>query len=295
MIVCIFSFNRGRFLDNCLQSIEQCLPQAEILVFDDESDDADTLAVLARARQHHTVVLPRQKGDIKHGGLYHNMQQALERLRDQSLVCFLQDDTQVVRPVFERELTLWQSLFDEDPQLGFIQPCFLRGRERHRRPYAPDREPDSPLLYRDDRGQSAGRHYSDLLITRPARLLERGWHFEQSEPANDRQARALFGPMPYLRSPFAMWLPSVPAYRGKQKTWALKRAEVKMRCGFYPFRLWSEGKSEAFLNRAPERLPVAEDFLTCVDRTPPAPWAYNPLTGQRWLKHLNNLELWWRR
>ncbi len=234
MIFCIFSFNRGPFLDNCVRSIEQCRPDAEIMVFDDDSEDAQTLSVLDQIREKHRVITPQKAGTTKHGGLYDNMQRAIEMLKDDSsLVCFLQDDTQVVRPILDEELQLLNRLFSENPSLGFVQPCFLRASAKSRRPFQVPEEGKTELLYRENRGQSAGLHYSDLLITSPARLLERGWTFSASEPQNDRQAKALFGPMPYLYSPFAMWLPNVPAYRGKKKTWALKYAESAMR-----LRLW---------------------------------------------------------
>lgn len=291
MIFCIFSFNRGPFLRNCVRSIERCRPDARILVFDDDSSDAETLAVLKEIEKAHRVVTPDKAGSTKHGGLYDNMQSAIEILRDEPLVCFLQDDTQVVRPILDREIDSLRRLFTETPALGFIQPCFLRASAKTRRPFKPTDDQSTELLYRENRGQSAGVHYSDLLITSPARLLKSGWQFQSSEPDNDRQASRLFGPMPYLYSPFAMWLPNVPAYRGKRKTWALKRAEAKIQCGFYPYRIWSEQQSEAFLNRPAGELPIAEDYLACDAEAPPTPWRYTPLSGQRWLKHLNSIEL----
>ncbi|WP_347330616.1 glycosyltransferase family A protein [Marinimicrobium locisalis] len=296
MIFCIFSFNRGPFLDNCVRSIEQCLPGAEIIVFDDDSDDAQTLSVLENIRATHTVVTPEKAGSTKHGGLYANMQSAIERLKDaSSLVCFLQDDTQVVRPILEEELQFLDRLFSENPSLGFVQPCFLRASAKSRRPFQVPEQGKTELLYRENRGQSAGLHYSDLLITSPARLLQRQWTFRTSEPENDRQAKAMFGPMPYLYSPFAMWLPNVPAYRGKKKTWALKYAEEKMQCGYYPFELWSTEQSEQFIARPEDQLPIAEDYLTCNGHTPPKPWRYTPLSGQRWLKRLNSIEVFFHR
>src|SRR5690606_21926670 len=50
MLFCIFSFNRGRFLQNCVDSIEQCAPGARIVVFDDSSYDEATKEVLEQLR-----------------------------------------------------------------------------------------------------------------------------------------------------------------------------------------------------------------------------------------------------
>lgn len=291
MIFCVFSFNRGAFLNNCVRSIEQCKPDAEIVVFDDNSDDPETLSTLEEIANTHRVVIPEQLGSTKHGGLYDNMQSAIELLKDKELVCFLQDDTQIVRPILEGELRRLKARFSENPNVGFVQPCFLRSPSKGRSPLQMHNDGDTSLLYREDQGQSAGVHYSDLLITSPSRLLERRWVFESSEPKNEKQAKALFGYMPYLYSPFAMWLPNVPAYRGKTKTWALKYAEKKEQCGYYPFEIWSSEQSKQFIARPEQRLPIAEDYLSCVGQTPPRPWKYNPLSGSRWLKKLNSIEV----
>lgn len=288
---CIFSFNRGRFLRNCVESIRACIPGAEIVIFDDNSDDPETLAYLQLAAEVCRIVGPREVGTIKHGGLYHNMNAALELLGDRPLLCFLQDDTQMVRPVSNSELTGLVELFESQPGLGFVHPCFIRGVDLKRRPVIPLSGPAPGFFYRKDTGQSAGIHYSDLVIFKPGRLIDAGWHFKQSEPANDTQAKALFGMMAYMWLPVAMWLPEVPAYRGKKKTLGLRLAEKKKRVGFYPFRILSDQEAQLGSCQTPPRLPVAEEFLDCIPDSPDKPWTYNPLTGLRLFKQLNNLEV----
>ena len=125
---CIFSYNRGRFLRNCVDSIRACAPNGTtISIFDDDSDDPETLQYLAEAESHCEILKPQDKGTIKHGGLYLNMQLALEHYADAQLICFLQDDTQVVRPISEEEVNGWHALFSKDSNVGFVHPCFIRG------------------------------------------------------------------------------------------------------------------------------------------------------------------------
>lgn len=287
----IFSFNRSRFLRNCVDSIRVCAPDSEIIIFDDDSDDPETLRYLEEAAAFCEIIKPREVGQIKHGGLYLNMQMALEHLASRPLLCFLQDDTQLIRPLRQEDIAGLERLFNDHKELGFIHPCFIRGVDLLKRPVAALRGPTERTFYRQDMGQSAGVHYSDLLITVPARLLGRGWKFFQSEPENDRQAKRLFGPMLYLYDPFAMWLPEVPAYRGKKKTWALKLAEAKKGCGFFPFEIWSRDQSKQFVNRKNPSPPIAEDWLICRPQPRTRPWTYNPLTGLGWLKKLNSAEV----
>lgn len=291
MTFCVFSYNRGRFLKNCVESVKRCVPEAEIVIFDDNSTDPETRDYLARAASFSRVMGPEKEGEIKHGGLYHNMNSALQLCHDRSLVCFLQDDTQVVRPVSGSELRQVARLFESHPELGFLHPCFIRGIDLKKRPVTPLKGPETSLFYRQDSGQSSGTHYSDLVIFQPRRLIDYGWHFQQSEPDNNRQARELFSMMAYMWLPFAMWLPEVPAYRGKHKTLGLKLAERKKRVGFFPFRLWTEEDVVDARENAASQLPVAEDCLSCVPQDPPKPWTYNPLTGLRFYKQLNNIEV----
>lgn len=288
---CIFSYNRGEFLRNCVDSVKKCMPRADIIIFDDDSTDAETRKYLAQASAFCRVVGPEKEGIIKHGGLYHNMNTALRLCADKPLVCFLQDDTQVVRPVSDEELARMAGLFSAHESLGFIHPCFIRGVVLRKQRVVALEGPAPSFFYRQETGQSAGIHYSDLVVFNPGRLLAADWEFRQSEPDNDRQAKELFGMMAFIWLPFAMWLPEVPAYRGKQKTMGLKLAERKKRVGFYPFRIWSPEEVSIARVRAGNSVPIAEEWLECKPHSPPKPWTYNPLTGLRFYKQLNNVEV----
>ena len=290
MIFCVFSFNRGRFLRNCIESIENCASDSKIIVFDDHSDDPETIEILQGIKTSHTLVQPGHSSQHHLGGLYGNMQSALEYCRNEDLVCFLQDDTQLVRPLTEHTITDINEAFDRLPRLGFLHPCFIKGINIKRgAQYLYDS--DSKHYYRAPTERSAGRFFSALLIMKPDRLLQSGWRFESSEPKNNRQAEKLFQPMGYLFSPFAMWLPEAPAYRGKRKTLGLKLAEKKRGCGYFPFKQMTAQRVEALHERPSNELPCAEDFLECIPESPKKPWAYNPLTDTGWMKTLNQLEI----
>lgn len=295
LTICIFSYNRGRFLKNCVDSITACIPDADIVIFDDHSNDPETVEYLQNASASFEVVGPREAGKIKHGGLYHNMNTALELLSDRSMLCFLQDDTQVVRPVSPTELDAIRVAFNKNPALGFIHPCFIRGIDLTKRKVVPVTGPTPEFFFRQDTGQSAGIHYSDLIVFDPSRLVNAGWTFFQSEPANNQQAKTLFGMMAYMWRPFAMWLPEVPAYRGKNKTLGLRLAERKKQVGFYPFSLLEIDDVESLPESGSGKLPIAEEYLQCHPHSPREPWTYNPLTGLRFFKQLNNLEVAFRR
>jgi glycosyltransferase involved in cell wall biosynthesis len=291
LLFCVFSYNRGKFLENCVTSIEGCVPEAEIAVFDDDSNDEYTCEVLRTLSGRMDVIQPGNRSSHKLGGLYGNMQSALEHARDRKLVCFIQDDMQVVRPLNNEEIVGLDRVFDDNPEVAFLHPCFLKGLNRERDEATLAYDSALQAFRRRSTGQSAGQYFSAILITRPSRLLEKQWHFRSSEPANDRQARDYFQTIGHLFTPFAMWLPEVPAYRGKRKTLALKIAERWRGCGFFPYEILSESDVASLQERPTEVLPFAEDFLVCVNPNLEKPWGYYPMQGSRFLKKLNSLEL----
>jgi len=295
MLFCVFSFNRGQFLENCVRSIEQCTAQARIVVFDDNSADATTLTALDRIATRHRVTRSGPASKHRLGGLYGNMQTALELHHAEDLLCFLQDDMQVVRSVTSSDIDDVERSFRQDQDLAFIQPCFLKGCNRARDAASLSFDAKRALYFRSDTGQRAGRHFSAVSIMKPSRLRARDWKFERSEPLNDAQAERLFGRLGHMFAPFAMYLPEVPAYRGQRKTWALRYAEHHRRCGFHPFKALTGPQADALLSRSPDVLPVAEDFLECASTAPASPWRYHPLQGSRTLRRLNDLELMLRR
>ena len=295
LVFWIFSYNRGEFLQNCVASIEHCAPDCAIRIFDDNSGDKDTRAVLARLKEKYPVHSPQPQtvGGNKHGGLYANMQAAYELSDASDLVCFLQDDTQLVRPITPAEIARLENYCSTQGP-GFIQAAFIRGCNR-RKDQARTRFDAVRQVYFVDRlSSSAGAYYSDICIFHTQQMRNCGWNFVPRESGNESAARAQLQQMAYWRDPFLAWLPYVPAFRGKQQTWALRWAQKRRRCGFYPIKIMDEEETRNFLARDPARIPYAEDFLRA-DESLPKPWIYYPLQGKSWLKHLNSLEIKLRR
>lgn len=295
MIFCIFSFNRGEFLDNCVRSVEQCVTSAEILIFDDCSDDARTLKILSKIGEDHTLIPVQKNSGSKHGGLYNNMQMALRICSNERIVCFLQDDMQIVRSIGPSEIDGYKEYFQKHPRAGFLQPCFLKGAARQSNEQSLYYDEAAGVYQHDATEQSAGIYYSDIFVAVPQRLQDSNWVFKNSEPRNERQAKQYFDRLGHMFAPFAMWLPGAPAYRGKRKTLALKIAEKRGRCGFNPYNIMTDDEVNRLKNRSPKILPFAEDFLTCSEANLPTPWSFYPLQGYRWLKKLNSYELFLRR
>lgn len=287
----IFGFNRGHFLAHCVESIERCAPHCPVTIFDDDSDDPQTRQVLEKLAARYRIVRPsREPGsNSKHGGLYANMEAALSLLDDDSLMCSLQDDMQLVRPLREREIESIAALINDKPGRGFLHHAFMKGAERQNTLINYDKT--DGVYYAERPGSSAGQYYSDIFIAHVGGLRKAGWHFLPREAHNEQQARGLFTPMAHLRDPFTAWLPAATAWRGKRRTWALRQGEKVNRCGFHPLHILDTDQDARFIDRDPTQLPFAEDWLALKGEPLPQPWIYHPLQNSRWLKWLNSAEL----
>lgn len=291
---CVFSYNRGRFLRHCVDSLRRLGGGGAIQIFDDNSNDSDTRAALDELAAHCTIIQPQQAdaGRYKCGGLYGNMQRALETLPSGALGCCVQDDMQLVRAVEVADLRDIERYFRLRPDAAFLQPTFMRGSRRELDARITRFEAEAGVYLRNGAGTSVGEHFSAVSIFAADRLRAVHWEFEPTERRNEAQARRHFGAMGFLRDPFLFYLPNVPAYRGKTKTLALRDAERRQRSGFYPYPPMDAAQVERLRARDSAQLPVAEDWLSTVPPDfPPRPWRFYPMEGLRWHKRLNSLEL----
>lgn len=288
----VFSYNRGVFLQNCVESIEQCAPMCTLTVFDDNSNDPETQRILANIRKKHQVMTPEAAtAESKHGGLYANMQQAFESMPDGELMCFLQDDTQLVRTVAEQDFADIRAYFNQFHDAAFVQPAFLRGSNKAAESHLTRYDPSCRMYFVDRFERSAGAYYSDIHVADVQRLRSKDWKFQPRESGNELQAKASFRQIAYLRVPFAAWLPNVPAFRGKIQTWAMRKAQTLSNSGFYPIKIMTDSEAERCRRRENSVIPYAEDFLSVKGEAVSRPWTYYPLQGRRWLKRLNQLEV----
>lgn len=290
---CLFTFNRGRFLENCISSIETCAPDAPLFIFDDNSDEQYSIDVLNKAREKHTVIQPPadQEENTKFGGLYNNMIRAVEMMPDDALVCFIQDDMQCVRSITDQDIHDIEQYFEKHPKAAFLHPAFVKGNRRARDQKSMKVDDISNVYFRHNSKQSAGVNFSAIIIFQPKRLRESGWEFEFREKLNDQKAGDMFGKMGFMCNPFCLWLPNVPAFRGKRKTLALKLAERMRKSDLYAVDIMTDEQAQAFCSRDKSKLPVSEDFLTLKNGKLKTPWAYYALDGLTLMKHLNRIEL----
>lgn len=291
--VAIFSFNRGQYLRNCIESIERNMPAATYRVFDDNSDDPATCAYLQTLGPR--VVRNTEKITGRHGGFYRNMQAALDHATSDYLL-LLQEDMQVVRQVTSEDIARIRIVFEHFERAALLSPVFLKGRKRDlfERNYSPIAEV-SAYVWREPSDNLVPACYTDVAIISPARMRAAGWHYQESELENGSRAKQSFGLMPQLANPFCFYLTDEPAYRGKVLTLGAKLAFKLTGSTVKSYLDMSPEKARLFVNRSASILPFAEDFIDTVDPTVPKPYKFNGYRKSWLTLLLNKIELLTRR
>lgn len=293
--VAIFSYNRGAYLKNGIDSLLRNMPGVPFKVYDDGSDEPTTVAYLQSLGD--CVCHMKSGSDDRHGGYYNNMQQALASTQADYLL-MLQDDLQVVRPWGAQDLARIHAVFEHNPNVAFISPLFMKGSKRA---YFQQRyQPDPGLrCYRwsadpDETGK-VPQKYADIAVLHVARLRHSGWQFAASEEGNGEWADRLFGDMVQVAEPWIFYVPEEPAYRGRVLTFGAKLAVRMSGNQVKAFKDMSPQASSSFAQRDLSVYPFAEDFVDTVDPKVRKPYKFNAYRT-RWLPLiLNKLELWGRR
>ncbi len=293
--VAIFSYNRGAYLKNCVDSLQRNLPGVRFTVYDDGSDEPDTVAYLQSLGDH--VRHMKSAGEDRHGGYYNNMQAALEGTQADYLL-MLQDDLQVVRPFAQEDLSKVHRIFEQSPTTVFLSPLFMKGSKRayFQQRYQADAELRCYRWTADPQEtDKVPQKYADIAVLHVARLRQSGWQFAASEQANGALADQLFGDMVQVAEPWVFYVPEEPAYRGRVLTLGAKLAVRMAGNQVKSFIDMSPQASQAFAQRDLSVYPFAEDFVDTVDPAVRKPYKFNAYRT-RWLPLiLNKLELLGRR
>jgi hypothetical protein len=215
-LICVFSYNMGATLRLCLTSLKDMCPDFPVAIYDDNSEDPATLAVIEenRDRLYATFANKSPKEGRRHGNLYRNIQAMMDFALDHGFtyLFMLQDDMQFVRPFSADVRQQYAEIFVDESVIQ-IDPRFLR--------FATGYE-----LVPGMRGYRHGPEtaYADVGIVDVSRLHRFEWRMIEGEREN-QQAFAALGKkrvLPY--TPIVMHVPFPKLFRAG-----------KRRIRFFPF------------------------------------------------------------
>lgn len=273
----LFSYNRGQFLANCLTSLRHCAGGLDVTLIDDHSEDEATRQVLQQQGRQLRQLAVTSGGPSAHktGGLYHNMRQAMQDARDRNktLVLFLQDDMQLVRPLQAEDLARADRFFTANPNAAQLQTCFMKRffAERDQALTTLDSSGEAYLRPSDYPGFSG---FSAVGLFHLERFTQLFGELRHGEYANNAYAQQHGIQMGLAAFPFMMWLPYPISHRGKQRNLPLQLVEGVAGCGFYPYQPMSSEKTAQLLQRPAAQRPYAEDWLCCPALGKTAVWSF---------------------
>lgn len=282
--VCVFSYNRAELLKNCVHSIQSNLPGCRLKVYDDNSDDQATQDYLDTLGEQ--VFFNKEPVNGSRGGLYKNMQQALDEVETEYIL-FLQDDTQVVRFVDVEDVKIITEFFSTYPKAAFISPCFLKGERRDKY---------KTTLIPGIAGYFSSIHlpaYNDVVIANVASLRAVHWQFLNDEKHNDTEARKHFSMMMTMAHPFVMHVPESPVFRYKINTLVGRIAANSIKPKY--FKAMETEEVRTMRSRPLSQIPFAEDFLHTQNPTIKKPYVYVNVRAKSYIRILNKCELLFRK
>ncbi|HSG36713.1 MAG TPA: glycosyltransferase [Paracoccaceae bacterium] len=213
--VAIFSYNRPDHLANCLQSLRDLWPGADVVVYDDNSKHPGMSAVFEKFG---VPVVNCPGGSGRHGALYSNMQRAFEEASAAgcTYLLTLQDDLQLVRPFSDEILKEYEALFSSDPAVTELHPCFKRTPA----PQRPAKKAKSIAQPNEVNPHRPFKSYLDVGFFSVPRLEAVGWNFDVEGPqvvsgelTLSVKASKLGMKMKAPRTPFMMHVPFPHLYR----------------------------------------------------------------------------------
>lgn len=293
--VFIFSFNRGPLLENCVSSALNCLPKADITIYDDKSYNKQTIRALKRIKNIGVRIIrpqkiPREDFSKPRGGLYNNMRDVIENHLDPSAfdyVLFVQDDMQFVRPLQAADYDSFEDVFSKNERVLFLYPVFNRGSSD---PSAHRLFPSqtSFAFVREKEYEYGG--FSAVFLARSDRLSRYKWELPNNEEETSTVALAHHGPMYEYPIPFLAYLPAPRGYRFKRTTLAI-RIWDRLYTGCFPISYLNETDVERMRSLFPQKTATAEEFLESPGFGP-HPWpVFRHENSPLWLRLLDRIEL----
>jgi len=217
--IALFSYNKERELETALNSIEKYMPDFTVHIYDDHSDNPQTLKVLKRYAGNETLRLAGNfaeedsslKSNEKCGNLHRNMQKAYHEAVQENAeyLFFLQDDIQILRPFSDAVRKEYTDIFERNDHVIEVDPRFVRKDCNAR--YS--RELGGYVFAQDDHR----RGYADVGLFKINRLDKAGWVFLDGERPNKFQAleQGMIRVFPF--TPLMMHVPFPSLYRKGKK------------------------------------------------------------------------------
>ncbi|HET56198.1 MAG TPA: glycosyltransferase [Ignavibacteria bacterium] len=274
--VFVFSFNRGKFLKNCVDSAVRYIPNAKVNVIDDNSKDKETLQILDQLSQSVTVLKPKSSDNKRWGGFYENINWVFHDLANNPWVIFIEDDMQFIRPFLNSDFDNINNFFKKYSNAACLSIDFFKEehRELNNRNVEINNTDKIYFLKNTAKTYRGTIHFNNPTIFNIKRIREIGFEYRNCRIENRNNFEQSFDRMGFYAFPLLMYLPSPPSTKNKIKTHTRHLVERYYRTGFYPYQEMTQEELEQFLNRDISILPYTSDWLKTTAPLPEPPFEY---------------------
>jgi glycosyltransferase involved in cell wall biosynthesis len=268
VIVFVFHYNRGRFLENALRSIDLHI-RAPVIIVDDGSTDKESLEILDRFSKTYQVFIKPAQGssDRVTGGLHANMQWALSFASQQGaeLALMVQDDMQIVRDVLRDDINVVTNAFNIPDASFVLQTCFLKANSAGRLDDNTMREV-IPGIYertKTDAGVRAGKcfSYADTGFFSVPLFQKLMGTMKAGEKSKELAAHEKGLRLRFMANPFMHFLPLPSDLSKRDRRWQDRLSDYLAGANIHPVRSMTEEQATYFIERNKSIMPYAEDFL----------------------------------
>ena len=260
----VFSYNRGRYLRNCIESIRRHAAHLPVTVIDDGSSDPEVAGVLQEYADHLRVV--RSTDAIRGhylGGLYPNMNHAID-VASSDIALFIQEDMQLVRDFTKGDVEHARCFFERYPNSLELHNCFFKRTHGPRDRCGMEIDWDVPVYFRSADAKGS-KYFSAVGLFNVYRIRETGFRFSNFESGNDARIAEFADRMGIAPYPSMMWLPFAQTSKFRGKGILQRYAEWKTGAGFFPYSAMTDGEVARLFSRDIQYVPIAEEWLSPID------------------------------
>lgn len=268
MEVFVFSYNRGVFLKNCVESIRRHAKGMDVTIIDDGSDDEKTKNVLDDlAREFRVITRVPDINNFREGGFYKNLEDVIRIYASKDYALFIEDDMQLVRDLRRTDMSSIKKIFNRHPEICQINATFGKyvysGAEKQEL----DQSHPKYFLTSDSMHKLGPKNFCTNGVFHITRMREVGFKTATNKNTTSRLLLGLgVTKYAYYSVPFMHWLPWPSTQKYKTDSILRKIVEWKHDAGFYPYKPLSREAINALFERTPNGLlPMADDYLETYD------------------------------
>ena len=279
MQVFIMSFNRGVFLENCYNSVRKHIPNADITIYDDNSNDILTIKILEQISKDNIEIKYSKFNksiDQKIGGLTSNLNDILSNLALEDYVLVLEDDIQILRDVTDNDFENIRLYFNKYQNSLCLYPGFFKNDEPTIDAYMTK---DNLYYFNIDENDSRFVNFSYPGIWNAKLFRESKLKLNQDMDINRLFIRERFSSMGRYVFPFMMYLPFPSSIKFGSNSTLRAIIERIDGFGFHPYSSLDSAKVILLLTRNLDNLPFVTDFV-CVTNSKRVPYYGDALYRQ---------------